>query len=97
MREDLVDVYEAATLMEARLFADRLEEEGIRSFIDDVDSPFDGLTAARQEKRVRVLPADAEAARRLAEEFEAEAAEGAEGGEESELPGAEGSEPEEGP
>jgi len=56
VKEDLVEVYEAATLMEARLLADRLGERGIRSFIDNVDSPLDGLTAASRRMSCASFP-----------------------------------------
>ncbi len=72
MQDDLVDVYEAATLMEAQLLSDRLDSYEVRSFIDNTDSPFDGLTAAEQVKIVRVLPDDVDKARRIIAEFEAE-------------------------
>ncbi len=73
MNPDLVDIFEAETLMEAQLLAARLEEAGVKSFIDNVDSPLDGLTAAEQYKIVRVLPKDQEKARDIANAFLAEA------------------------
>ena len=72
MQDDLVDVYAAATLMQAKLLSDRLAASGIRSFIDNTDSPFDGLTAAEQMKIVRVLPDDLQAAKSIVADFEAE-------------------------
>lgn len=56
MSDDLVDVYETDNLADAQLLVARLEESGIDSFIDNSDSPFDGLTAMQQQKIVRVLP-----------------------------------------
>lgn len=73
MKPDLVDIFEAETLMEAQLLATRLDEAGIKSFIDNTDSPLDGLTAADQLKIVRVLPADEAKARDIANDFLAEA------------------------
>ncbi len=70
MQDDLVEVYAADTLMLAQLLSDQLEAEGIRCFIDNTDSPFDGLTAAEQMKIVRVLPSDVEAAKRVVEQFQ---------------------------
>lgn len=72
MNEDLVDVYEAETLMEARLLCDRLEEAGVKTFIDNVGSPLDGLTAGDQVKIVRVLPEAVETARKVVAKFEEE-------------------------
>lgn len=69
MNDDLVDVYEAQTLFQAKLVSDMLEGQGVRCFIDNVDSPLDGLVAADQVKIVRVLPQDAQRARRLVDEF----------------------------
>ena len=73
MKPDLVDIFEAETLMEAQLLATRLEEAGIKSFIDNTDSPLDGLTAADQLKIVRVLPTDEDKAREIANDFLTEA------------------------
>lgn len=75
MKEDLVGVYAAATLAEAQLLVDRLAEEGIRAHIDNVTSPFDGLTAFDQTKTVRVVPGDEAAARNVVSEFLAETGE----------------------
>ncbi len=72
MKPDLTDIFEAETLQEAQLLATRLKEAGIKSFIDNTDSPLDGLTTASQFKVVRVLPADEKAAREVANEFLAE-------------------------
>jgi len=72
MPDDLVNVYEAETLAEASLLADRLKEAGIQVFIDNSDSPFDGLTLGDQRKPVRVLPDDAQRAHAIAEAFVAE-------------------------
>lgn len=72
MQDDLVDVYEAQTLMQAQLLSDRLKSEGIESFIDHTDSPLDGLLAADQVKIVRVLPTDVDHARMIVAEFQAE-------------------------
>ncbi len=76
MQDDLTDVFEAEGLLEAQLVSDRLKEAEIRSFIENADSPFDGLVAADQMKIVRVLPADAAKAREIVAEFEAEKGEG---------------------
>ena len=69
MKDDLVDIFEAETLAEAHLLTDRLTEAGIKSFIDNTDSPLDGLTAAAQMKIVRVLPKDQEKAEAIAQDF----------------------------
>ncbi len=69
MSDDLVDVYETDTLADAQLLAARLEEEGIDSFIDNTDSPFDGLTAMQQQKIVRVLPNAESQARQVVQVF----------------------------
>lgn len=70
MQDDLVDVFQSETLLEAKLASDALEAEGIRCFIDNTDSPLDGLVAADQVKIVRVLPADVDQARRIIADFE---------------------------
>jgi len=72
MDHDLVDVYQAASVSEAQLLKDRLSSEGIEAFLDNTDSPLDGLTAANQYIVVRVLPADAGRAREVAAAFAAE-------------------------
>ncbi len=69
MADDLVDIFEAENVMEAQLLSSRLEEAKIKSFIDNDDSPLDGLTAGDQMVIVRVLPKDAAAARKIADEF----------------------------
>ncbi|MEX2212794.1 MAG: hypothetical protein WD768_01615 [Phycisphaeraceae bacterium] len=69
MKQDLVDIFEAETLMEAKLLTDRLTEAGIESFIDNTDSPLDGLSAAGQMKIVRVLPKDQDKAEAIAQAF----------------------------
>lgn len=69
MKDDLVDIFESPTLMEAKLLSDRLEAAGIRCFIDHTDSPLDGLVAADQMKIVRVLPNAADEARTIVAEF----------------------------
>ncbi len=69
MKEDLVDIYECETLMEAQLVCDQLKEAGIDSFIDHTDSPLDGLVAADQLKIVRVLPQDVDRARPIVKTF----------------------------
>ncbi len=76
MPDDLVNVYTAATLFEAKLLADRLEEASIEVFIDNTDSPLDGLTAGDQGNPVRVLPGQANAAREIVAEFQAEKSDG---------------------
>ena len=58
--------------MVAQLLVARLAEVEIDSFVDNDDSPFDGLTAAEQMVIVRVLPANAERARVVVAEFQAE-------------------------
>jgi len=75
MKPDLVDIFEADTLAEAQLLVSRLDDAGIKSFIDNDDTPLDGLTAAEQYKIVRVLPTDATKARAIADAFLAEAME----------------------
>ena len=75
MKPDLVDIFEAETLVEAQLLVSRLTDAGIKSFIDNDDTPLDGLTAAEQYMIVRVLPADATKARAIADEFLAESME----------------------
>ena len=72
MKDDLVEIYESETLMEAQLISARLEEVQIQCFIDNTDSPLDGLITADQMKIVRVLPQDVEQARQIVAEFEAE-------------------------
>ncbi len=72
MPDDLVPVFQSETLMEAKLLTDRLEAEGIRAFIDNTDTPFDGLTAADQFKTVRVLPQDHPRATEITTAFQAE-------------------------
>ena len=72
MSDDLVDVYEANTLADAQLLVTRLEEVGIESFVDNTDSPFDGLTAMLQQKIVRVLPNAEVQARQVVEKYVAE-------------------------
>lgn len=72
MDQDLVDIYQANTLTEGQLLKDRLEGEDIQVFLDNTDSPFDGLTAANQYIIVRVLPGDAPRAREVAAAFAAE-------------------------
>lgn len=72
MKDDLVEAYRAETLMQAQLLHDRLEAEGIRSFIENADSPLDGLVAAVQMVIVRVLPSELDRARRVVSEFESE-------------------------
>ena len=39
MHDDLVDVYDAGSLIEGTLLRDRLEGEGIQAFLDNTDSP----------------------------------------------------------
>ena len=73
MHDDLVDVYDAGSLIEGTLLRDRLEGEGIQAFLDNTDSPLDGLTAGEQTIPVRVLPDDADRARPIVEAFIAEA------------------------
>ena len=80
MGDDLTNVYETATLMEAQLIVNRLKSAGIDAFVDNDDSPFDGLTAADQTKVIRVLPANAEEAAKVIAAFQSEKAEDFEGG-----------------
>jgi len=70
MKDDLVGVFEAQTLMEAKLVSDQLEAVGIESFIEHAESPLDGLVAADQVKIVRVLPSVVDRARQVVAEFE---------------------------
>lgn len=70
MKDDLVDIFESHTLMEAKLVSDRLEAAGIKTFIDHTDSPLDGLVAADQVKIVRVLPTAVDQARQIVADFE---------------------------
>lgn len=72
MEHDLVDVYQASTMTEAQMLKDRLASQDIEAFLDNTDSPFDGLTAANQYIVVRVLPDDAPLAREVAAAFAAE-------------------------
>lgn len=76
MADDLVDVYEAETLMEARLLCDQLEAAGVKTFIDNDDSPLDGLTAGDQMKIVRVLPEAVADAAKVVEQFRQEKSQG---------------------
>lgn len=72
MQEDMVSIYEAQTLAEAKLFSDRLTAEGIANHLDNVDSPLDGLTLAEQTIRVMVLPEHERRARSILKHFLAE-------------------------
>ena len=72
MSEDLVDIYETDTLADAQLLVARLEESGIDAFVDNSDSPFDGLTAMQQQKIVRVLPNAESQARQVVEQYVSE-------------------------
>lgn len=72
MNEGLVRIYDAATVAEARLLVDRLEQQGIRASLDNATSPLAGLTAAEQTVAVRVLASDEPRARALAARFERE-------------------------
>ena len=74
MKEDLVNIYEAASLLIAQLINARLEDANIRSFIDQDNSPLDGLTAADQMIIVRVHPDDTQRAVEIIKQFEAEKA-----------------------
>ena len=71
MKEDLVNVFESETLLEAKLISDMLDTAGIESFIDNTDSPLDGLVTADQIKIVRVLPEKAVQARQIVADFQA--------------------------
>ena len=72
MKSDLVSVYDAATLMEAQMLASRLEDAGVRSFLDNTDSPFDGVTAMEQTIPVRILAEDETRAGPIVAEFQRE-------------------------
>ncbi len=72
MRDDLVNIYDAGTLAEAQMLVARLEDEGIRTYIDKVNTPLDGLTSSYQVKEVRVLAEDEARAREVVAAFEAE-------------------------
>ncbi len=72
MHDDLVDVYDAGSLIEATLLRDRLAEHDISAFLDNTDSPLGGLTAAQQTIPVRVLPEEEDRARRIVQSFVAE-------------------------
>jgi len=74
MPDDLVNVYEAENLMDAELISGRLEEAGIKAYVDNTDGPLAGLTAANQVQVVRVLPQDRDKAAKIVKEFEEEAA-----------------------
>lgn len=65
----MVVVYEASSVAEAQMLSDRLSAADINHDVANVDSPFDGLTAAYQTISVRVLADDAEAAARIVEQF----------------------------
>jgi len=69
MQDDIVVVYQADSLAEAKMVSDRLSEENIASFIDNVTSPLDGLTAAEQTIEVRVRHEDTGQAQRIIDEF----------------------------
>ena len=66
---DLVVIYEAANLAEAKMLSDRLTDADIGNHIANVTSPLDGLTAGDQSVLVRVLSDDASAAREVVERF----------------------------
>jgi hypothetical protein len=57
------------------MLCDRLEDAGVKTFIDNDDSPLDGLSAGFGQDIVRVLPTDVEKARPIVEAFVAEAGE----------------------
>lgn len=69
MKDDLVPIYEAGSLMEAQLLADRLDQEGLQAHVANDQSPLDGLTAGEQTVRVMVLPADQPRAQAVVEQF----------------------------
>lgn len=72
MPGDIVPIFEAYSLTQASLLAGQLNEQGIQTFLDNDESPLDGLTAGDQTITVRVLPEQAEDARKIVEAFEAE-------------------------
>ncbi len=74
MQDDIVVIYTANSLQEAKMLSDRLSEDSIDSFIDNVTSPLDGLTAAEQSVQVRVRQDDVDAAQRIVDEFMSEKA-----------------------
>lgn len=72
MPNDIVAIFDAYSLTQASLLADRLKAQGIEAFLDNDESPFDGLTAGDQMITVRVLPEQADDARKIVEQFQAE-------------------------
>ena len=74
MDPDLKNVFEGS-LLEAQLLKDRLAGAEIEAFVDQDAGPLDGLTAGHQVVIVRVLPANAEKAIAIVEEFRAESKE----------------------
>lgn len=74
MDDDLVRIYDAASLSEAQLLANRLKDRGVASHLGNATSPLAGLVAGEQTVAVHVLAADESRAREVAAEFERERA-----------------------
>jgi len=74
LKEDLVSVFKGS-LLEAQLLKDRLGEADVEAFVDQDDSPLDGLTAGDQFVIVRVHPDNAGKATAIAENFKSESSE----------------------
>lgn len=72
MKDDLVQVYEGLTLLDAQELADRLDDAGIEAFTDVTDSPASGLVAGSASKIVLVRKPNAEQARQVVRRFESE-------------------------
>lgn len=73
MTEDFqVNVYESATMGEAELVRQSLEQAGIEAMIDQMPSPLDGLSAIHQGTSVLVRPSDEKRASAVVREWMAE-------------------------
>lgn len=69
MAEDIVNIYASGTLVEAQILSDLLSAQQIKCFVENVHSPFDGLTAGDQQVHIFVLPEDVERAIEIASAF----------------------------
>ncbi|MEX2672827.1 MAG: DUF2007 domain-containing protein [Phycisphaeraceae bacterium] len=67
-----VNVYEAAGMGEAEMVHQALENEGIQATIDQIASPFDGLTSINQGTSVLVRKSDADRATEIVRQWMAE-------------------------
>ena len=69
MSNDIACIYQAGSLAEAQLFSNRLDGHGIESFIQNDESPLDGLTAGEQTIGVCVRHEEEARAREVLAEF----------------------------